>query len=225
VRALGRFRWLLPALAVPVCVAAVAVAIQAATFGRAPEDALGATGALRVLVRYHVMRATESLDGRTFSTSCIAGWFRPPRHRRLVRGSLVLIGKRERLYSLGSGVRRLPAVGRSRPASLEDRVRFVLAACPHYLDDRLATHLLRGRRVEAYDRNVAGTRAVAFRFGNEHAQLTYTVARTTNTPLALSFTYGQFHGTSELQPGGGDAAMNRVRLAFNMPPIRRHRNA
>ena len=224
-RALGRFRWLLPALAVPACVVAVAVAIQAAAFGRAPEDSLLATGALRELVRYHVMRGTESLDGRSVSSTCIQGWFRAPRHRRLVRGALVLLSNGERLYVLGSGVRRLAPAGRSRPADLADRVRFVLAACPHYLDDRFATNLLKGRPTEAIDERADGEQALAITFGSGQVRLTYAVARRTDKPLALSYTDGRIHGTSALAPGGGAPAISRVRRAFDLPTVRRYARA
>src|SRR5438552_4475297 len=173
VRAHGRFRWLLPALAVPACVVVVAVAVQAAAFGKASEDSRLAAGALRELVRFHVMRGTETLARRSVASTCIQGWFKAPRHRRLVRGSLVLLGNGERLYSLGSGVRRLLPSGRSLPAPLVDRIRFVLAACPHYLDDRFATDLLLGRPTEAADRTADGEQALAITFGHGPTRLTY----------------------------------------------------
>ena len=224
-RALGRFRWLLPALAVPACVVAVAVAIQAAAFGKAPEDSRLAADALRELVRFHVMRGTESIDGRSVSTTCIQGWFSAPRHRRLVRGALVLLGNGERLYSLGSGIRRLLPTGGSRPAPVEDRVRFVLAACPHYLDDRFATDLLLGRPTEAVDRPADGEQALAITFGTGRAQLTYDVQRTDDRPLALSFAYAGFRGSSDLAPGGGAPATMRVRDAFHLRASTRHVHA
>lgn len=224
-RALRRFRWLLPALAVPACVVVVAVAIQAAAFGKAPEDARLAAGALRELVRFHVMRGTELIDGRSTSATCIQGWFRTPRRRRLVRGALVLLGNSERLYTLGSGIRRLLPSGRSLPAAPEDRVRFVLAGCPHYLDDRFATDLIRGRPVEAVDRPADGEQAVAITFGNGRARLTYDVTPTDDRPLALSFEYGRFHGSSDLVPGGGAPAMRRVRQAFDVHAAARHGHA
>jgi hypothetical protein len=225
VRALGRFRWLLPALAVPACVGAVAVAIQAAAFGKAPEDSRLAASALRELVRFHVMRGSEVVDGRSTSATCVQGWFVAPRHRRLVRGALVLLGNGERLYSLGSGVRRLLPDGRSFPAPLADRIRFVLAGCPHYLDDRFATDLLLGRPTEAADRPADGKPALAITFGNGGARLTYDVQRTNDRPLALSFTYAGLRGWSDLDPGGGADAMQRVKRAFDLPTAPRHAGA
>jgi hypothetical protein len=225
VRALGRFHWLLPAVTVPACIVAVAAAIQAAAFGRAPGSSLVTVGALRELVRYHVMRGTESLDGRYVSTTCIQGWFRAPRHRRLVRGALVLLGDGERLYVLGSGVKRQLAAGQSRPADLADRVRFVLAACPRYLDDRFATDLLVGRQAKTVDGTADGERAIAITFGAGDARLTYAVARRSDKPLALTYDDGHIHGSSDLAPGGGAAAMSRVRRSFHLPAARAYGRA
>jgi hypothetical protein len=216
---------LLPASAVPASVVAVAIAIQAAAFGKAPEDARLAAGALRELVRYHVMRGTESIDGRSVSTTCIQGWFRGPRHHRLVRGALVRLGNGERLYTLGSGVRRLLPSGRSRPAAPEDRVRFVLAACPHYLDDRFATDLILGRPTEAVDRPADGEQAVAITFGNSRARLTYDVTPRDDKPLALSFSDGRLQGSSDLVPGGGAPAIRYVRQVFQLQNAGRHGRA
>lgn len=214
-RALGRFRWLLPALAIPACVVALGVGLQAAAFGRAPSDSLLATAALRELVRYRVMRSTESLGGHSLATTCIQGWFRLS-GRRLAHGALVLLGNGERLYDVGSGVRRLVRPGHSRPADLEDRVRFVLAACPHYLDDHLATNLIRGRSVEAVDERSDGENAAAIIAGSRYAVLTLDVTRVAYKPLALSFSEGRIRGSSDLVPGGGAVAIRRVRRAFDL---------
>ena len=224
-RALGRFRWLLPALALPACVIVAAVAIQAAAFGKAPEDARLAAGALRELVRFHVMRGTELIDGRSLSATCVQGWFSVPRHRRLVRGALVLLGNGERLYSVGSGIRRLLPDGRSLPAPLADRVRFVLAGCPHYLDDRFATDLLLGRPTEAVDRPADGAEAVAITFAAGRARLTYDVQPMNDRPVALSFTYAGIHGSSDLDPGGGAPAIHHVREAFHLRTLPRRGRA
>jgi hypothetical protein len=225
VRALGRFRWLLPALALPACVVVAAVAIQAAAFGKAPEDARLAASALRELVRFHVMRGTELIDGRSVSATCVQGWFTSPRHPRLVRGALVLLGNGERLYSLSSGIRRLLPDGDSRPAPLADRIRFVLAGCPHYLDDRFATDLILGRRADAVDLPADGTEALAITFGTTRARLTYDVQPANDRPLALSFTYAGLHGSSDLVPGGGALAVEQVRRAFDLRTVPRHGRA
>ena len=193
-RALARFRWLVPALAIPVCTAAAGITIQAAAFGRAPEDSLVATGVLRELVRYHAMRGTETLGARPLSATCIQGWFRLPR-RRLAHGALVLLGNGERLFDVGSGVRRLVGVSHSR---------------------RFATDLSRGRPVEAVGRRSDGENASAIVARSRHAELTLAVTHVTYKPIALSFSEGRFRGTTDLVPGGGAAAIRRVRRAFGL---------
>jgi hypothetical protein len=228
VGALRLFRWLLPALAIPACAAAVGVAFQAAVFGRASEDSLVATQAVRQLVRYHVMRGTESVAGRSLGTTCIQGWFRVPGHRRLLRGALVLFSNGERLYDVGHGVRRLRRngpIGRSLPADPEDRARFVLAACPHYLGDHFATELVRGRAVETVDRRADGVEAAAIVVGSRRRSLTLDVRPVTYKPIALSFQAGRLSGWSDLVPGGGVAEIRRVRRAFDLPLGPKHSHA
>ena len=216
-RALGRFCWLLPALAIPACAAAAGITIQAAAFGRAPGDSLVAAAALRELVRYRVMRGVESLDGRSIATTCVQGWFTMPKKGgRVAPGAIVLLGNGERLFDLGFGVRRLVRVAHSRSANLEDRVRFVLAGCPRYLGDHLATDLVRGRPVEAVDERSDGQRAAAITAGSRHAKLTLDVTRRTDKPLAVSFSEGRLRGSSDLVPGGGTQAIRRVRHAFDL---------
>jgi hypothetical protein len=191
----------------------VGIGVQAAAFGPAPQDSLVAADALRSLVRYHVMRGVESLDGRRTATTCIQGWFRIS-GRRLAPGALVLLGDGERLYDVGSGVRRLLRARQSRSAGLEDRVRFVLAACPRYVGDHFAADLTRGRAVEAVDARSDGASAAAIIAGPRHAKLTLAVTRLTYEPLSLSFNDGRLRGSSDLVPGGGAAAIRMVRRAF-----------
>jgi hypothetical protein len=207
---------LLPAVAIPVCVVALGVALQAAAFGRTPNDSLLATAALRELVRYRVMRGTESFLGRPIATTCIQGWFRLPGHRRLALGALVLLGNGERLYDVGFGVRRLVRVAHSRSADRADRVRFVLAACPRYLDDHFATDLVHGRPVETGPARSDGASAAAIIAGSRHTKLTFDVTRVTYKPLSLSFSDGRLRGSTDLVPGGGATAIRRVRHAFDL---------
>jgi hypothetical protein len=207
-----------PALAIPVCAAAVGVGVQAAAFGHAPKDELVATQALRRLVRYRVMRGTEVLAGRSLGSSCVQGWFRMGRHRKLVPGAIVLLSNGVRLYDVGHGVRLLPpGATRSRPAGLEDRIRFVLAACPRYLTNRLGTDLVRGKTVEMTSGRSDGAAAAAIVVGSPHARLTLDVTPITYMPIAIAFTYGRFSGWTDLVPGGGGAEVWRVRNAFNLP--------
>jgi hypothetical protein len=216
-------------LAIPACAAVVGVALQAAAFGRASEDSLVATQAVRELVRYHVMRGTESVGGRSIGTTCIQGWFRVPGHRRLLRGALVLLRNGERLYDVGHGVRRLRRngrIGRSLPADPADRAWFVLAACPHYLGDHLATELVRGGAVETVDRRADGVEAAAIVVGSRRRHhLTLDVTPVTYKPIALSFEAGRLSGWSDLVPGGGVAEIRRVRHAFDLPLGPKHSHA
>jgi hypothetical protein len=206
----------MPAAAIPACAAALGVTMQAAAFGRAPADSLAAAAALRELVRYRVMRGVESLGGRSIATTCVQGWFTMHKNGRVAPGAIVLLGNGERLFDLGFGVRRLVRVAHSRSANLEDRVRFVLAGCPRYLGDHLATDLVRGRPVEAVDERSDGQSAAAIMAGSRHAKLTLDVTRRTDKPLAVSFSEGRFRGSSDLVPGGGTQAIRRVRHAFDL---------
>ena len=216
---------MLVALAIPACATVVGVALQAAAFGRAPEDSLATTQALRELVRYHVMRGTETVAGRALGSSCVQGWFNFGSRRRLARGAIVLLSNGERLYDIGHGVRRLVRIGRSRPADREDRVRFVLAACPRYLGDHLATDLVRGKRIELSDRVTDGTHAMAILVGTRRTRLALDVAPLAYKPVAMSFTDGRFSGSSDLVPGGGGAEIWRVRHAFHLPLRSTHAHA
>ena len=221
-RAFGRFRYALLALAIPAGAIVVGVAVQAAAFGRAPEDSLATTQALRELVRYHVMRGTETVAGRSLGSSCVQGWFNVGRHHGLTRGAILLLSNGERLYDFGHGVRRLVASGRSRPADREDRVRFVLAACPRYLGDRLASDLIRGKTIEVSDRATDGTEALAILVGAHRRRLALDVEPLTYKPVAMSLVDGRFSGSSDLAPGGA-AEIWRVRRAFDLSlPVRAH---
>src|SRR5207302_10746211 len=104
VRALGRVGWLLPAITVPVCVAALGVGIQAPAFQRPPGDALVATDALRELLRYRVMRATEVVRSHELHSICGQGWYHRAHHRRLVPGALVWLSNGVKLYDVANGV-------------------------------------------------------------------------------------------------------------------------
>jgi hypothetical protein len=202
-------------MAAPACVATAGITLQAAAFGRAPKDSLVAAAALQELVRYRVMSGVERFDGRRTATTCIQGFVRIP-GRGLAHSASVLLADGERLFDVGFGVRRLVRPSRSRPADLEDRMRFVLAACPQYLDDHLATDLVRGRSVEAVDERSDGQRAAAIIAGSRRAKIALDVTRVSHKPIALSFGEGRLRGSSDLVPGGGAAAIRRVQRAFDL---------
>jgi hypothetical protein len=217
VRAFGRFRSFLPAAAIPICAAALGIAVQAAAFGRASTDSLVATKAVRRLVRYDVMRGTETLGGRSIGTACVQGTFRLPGGRGPAHGALVLLGNGERLYDFGLGVWRLSRSGQRRAAGREDRLRFLLAGCPTYLGNHVGDDLVRGRPLEAFDERSDGAPAAAIVVGSRHALLTLDVTRFTQKPLALTVREGRIRGSSDLVPGGGAATIRLVRRAFDLP--------
>src|ERR671937_503785 len=78
-------RTLGPAVCLPLCILLASLGVQAAAFRRPPRDDLVAATALRTLLGYHVMRATEDIANHTSPSVCLQGWFPAPRHRRLVR--------------------------------------------------------------------------------------------------------------------------------------------
>ncbi len=212
-RALVRFRLLLPALGLPACVAVVGVGVQAAAFRQPSEDALVTAQALQGLIRYRIIRGTEQIGGRSVSTACVEGRFHMPRQRLLVRGALVLLGNGERLYDFGDGVRR---VGRRGPAPRVDRIRFLLAGCPRMLDRRIGSRLVRGLPVEADPARGARATAVAIAFADQHSAIALYVDRRTFRPLELTLRRQEGRAWSDLEPGGGRPTMLRVRRAFGL---------
>ena len=221
-RALNRLRWLLPALAIPAVVVLLGVSLQAAAFKRAPRTSLLATAAVGELMRYHVMRGTEELGRQDLASVCIQGWFHSPRHRRLVRGALVLLGTGERLYDVGNGIQRLTRNG-SRVADAVDRARFVLAGCPRFIGDRVGTTLVHGSRFATLTNRSDGRRALTIVLWGQGSRISLAVDSRTYRPVAIEFGNHAVRGWSDLEPGGGKAAIFRVRKAFHLRTVpRRH---
>lgn len=212
VRSLARVRWLLPALLVPVGITALGVGIQVAAFRRPPASALLVTDALRVLLRYRVIRGTEEFTARRVASVCVQGWFRTPRHRRFVRGAIVLLGTGERLYDFGDGIR----VFRAGRAGQADRVEFLLAGCPRVLAQRLGARLIRATPMTRTAR-IDGQAAVGIGVGRRSSLELY-VSRGDYAPLALTLVGGAGRGRSDLEPGGSSELVVRVRHAFGLPP-------
>ena len=220
-RALVRFRWLVPAISLPLCVAIAGVGVQAAAFRRPPRETLVATAALHELVLYHVMRGKESVGRERLGTICVQGWYRPARHRQLVPGAIVLFSNGERLYDLGNGVRR---IGRRGRVGTLDWTRFVLAACPRYIGRDISARLLGGTHMDSDPSYADGARTVAITFGERKRPIELYVDRRTYLPVELKLSGEGLRGWSDLQPGGGRSALIRVRRAFNLGtrPERRH---
>jgi hypothetical protein len=213
VRALGRFRLILPVVAVPVCVAALGVGIQAAAFQRPPKDALVATAALRELLRYRVMRATEFVGHGHVRATCVQGWYRVGHRRHLAPGALVLLANGVKLYDLGNGVRR---IGRHGLASPLDIARFLLAGCPRFIGGRVGARLLDSRWIDADPGRIGGVSTLKFTFGDRTKPIELFVRRRTYRPVELTLTGPPVSGRSELSPGGGRAAIAPVRRAFHL---------
>jgi len=212
VRALVRFRWLVPALALPACIALAGVGIQAAAFRRPARETLVAAEALHELLQYRVMRGTEQIGRQRLATTCVQGWYHTPRHRHLVPGAIVLVSNGERLYDFGNGVRRL---GRQGRAGLTDRARFLLAACPRSIAERISVHLLGGQGVDTDPSHDDGASALAIAFGGRRRPIDLYVNRGTYRPVELKLS-GTVRGWSDLEPGGGRRAVIRVRRAFHL---------
>ena len=220
VRALVRFRSVVPVIFVPLCVVLGALGIQAAVFSRPSRNDLVAAQALRTLLGYRVIRATEDIGRRTSAAICVQGWFHAPRHRRPVRGELVLIGREERLYDFGSGIRHF---GDRRRVNRLDRLRFMLAGCPRFVGAQVSDALIRNRKIDVDPRRADGLAAESIVFGKRQAPIDLLVARHTYKPVELALSSGPVRGWSDLEPGGTPAVVSFVRHAFHLrtPRVRR----
>ncbi len=212
-RALCRFGWFLPAIAVPVCVAALGVGIQAAAFERPPRDAIVASDALRELLRYRVMRANVVVDQRPLRSICLDGWYHRAHHRRLVPGALVLLANGVRLYDVGNGVREIGRRGRVGPLDL---ARFLLAGCPRFLGARVGARLLGSRWIDTDSTRADGSLTLRLSFGQHSQPINLYVLRRTYEPIAMRLSGAPVTGWSDLTPGGDRRAIARVRRAFHL---------
>jgi hypothetical protein len=220
VRALIRFRWLLPVFVIPVCIALLGLGMQAAVFPRPPAESLLTADMLRKLLGYREMRATENIGGRRVSAVCVQGRFTGAAGRPEF-GALVLLGNGERLYDFGHGVRE---VGRRGSSDRADQVRFLLAGCPNVLADRISTRL-REASIETDAASVDGGAAVAIRFGHRHSPIVLYVDAHVYKPVELTLSGRDGRGWSDLAPGGTFATIVRVRRAFENQHALRHLHA
>jgi hypothetical protein len=212
VQALVRFRWLVPVIAVPLCVLVAALGIQAAALRRPSRDDLVAAQVLHTLLGYRVMRSTEAIGVHRTPAICVQGWFHALHHRRPVRGELVLIGKRDRLYDFGDGIRRFGAKHRVHGV---DRLRFMLAGCPRFIDAQVGNGLVRNARIDVDARRADGLVADSMVFGRR-APVDLFVDPHTYTPVELAVAHGKMGGSSDLEPGGSPAVVRLVRRAFHL---------
>jgi hypothetical protein len=212
VQGLVRFRWLVPVIAVPLCVLVTALGIQAAALRRPSRDDLVAAQVLHTLLGYHVMRSTEAIGALRSPAIGLQGWFHTSPHRPPVRGELVLIGRRERLYDFGSGIRRFGAKHRVHGI---DRLRFILAGCPRFIDTQVGNGLLRNARIDVDSIRADGLVADSMVFGRR-APVDLFVDPHTYTPVELAVAHGKMGGSSDLEPGGSPAVVRLVRRAFHL---------
>jgi hypothetical protein len=219
VQAVVRLRWLVPAIALALCVMLAALGIQAAALGRPSRDDIVAARVLRTLLGYRVIRSTEVIGRRSASAICLQGWFHAPRHHRAVRGELVLIGDGERLYDFGRGIRRL---GEARPVPGLDRERFILAGCPRLIGTSLGDGLVRNARIDVDSRRADGLATDSIAFGRR-ASIDLFVDPHTYKPVELALTHGRLRGSSDLEPGGSPAVVRLVRRAFHLQTRSVHR--
>jgi hypothetical protein len=214
VRALGRFRWLLPAIAVPVAVTGLGLGVQALAFERPARGTLFATEALRELVRFRAMRATERLGSVRVRSLCVEGWFHARDRQRLRRGALVLLSDGTRMYDLGRGIKSWDGI----PAGPLNQRRFLLAGCPHAFDERLASALVHGGAISVTPVRVGGRKGYALRLAG--SRLGFVVSAERFRPVEV------FLGPARslLTTAKAAPALRVVRRAFGLrPPARRHR--
>jgi hypothetical protein len=212
VRALGRFRWMLPAVAIPLCIAALGLAVQAVGFPRPAPETLVAADALRTIEHLSVMRGIQRIGARPVASICLDVSFRVPTRRDSIHGALVLLGNGERLYNFGKGVR---SVGEKGPVGPVDRARFVLAGCPSSLGQGIASSLARNLPVDA-DRLATGQgQTLAMAFGPSYRLITLLLNGRVLRPVAVALG-GRVPGSSRLNPGASQAAIMRVRRTFTL---------
>jgi hypothetical protein len=210
-----RFRLLLPALGIPLCVAAAGVGLDAAAFERPSTSVVLATNALHELALYRVMRADEVVGSRRLRSTCVQGWF--PRRHKVVRGALVLLSDGTELDDFGHGIRTADG----KAATRAHRRAFLLAGCPRLLGDRLGTRLLRGGSADVVPTVADGTAAWAIRVGRA-SPLELFVDRRTLRPVALTLARA---GRSDVEPGGGRSAIAPVWRAFRLSARSERRRA
>jgi hypothetical protein len=211
VRALGRVRWLLPALVVPAALVALGLVVQALAFERPSPGRLFATQALRELVRFRAMDASERLPSGRVRSVCVEGWFHAPHHRSLHRGALVVLSDGTRMYDLGHGIRSWDGI----PAGPLNRRRFLLAGCPRMFDERLAAALVHGAPVTTRAVRDEGAPAFELRLAKSRIGLVVTAGTLRPDEVLLG------RGRSDLETAKAAEALAVVDRAFGLLPHRR----
>ena len=157
-----------------VVLVGLAFGVQAA-FLNVPSNAqLVAVDALKALARYHVMDGTEQLSTRPRRTLCFENRVLDRKTDSFVLGSFVLVGRRQRYYDLGHGVK---FSGAGELTYKTARNRFLLAGCPEFLAQRLGTLLLQWRQIR-----VTNVRVRTVRFGRSITGCRYARAAESRRP-------------------------------------------
>jgi hypothetical protein len=201
-------------MTIPLAIAGLGLAVQALAFGRPPADRIIAADALRELLRYRTVTATESVRGRSLAATCVDGWFQLPGSGRPRRGALVLFGDGERLYDVGHGLRR---AGPGARATGIDRVRFELAGCPLFVGRDLTARLLHDLPLTTKPVSAG----VAIVVGPRHRPLRLLLARDSYRLRGLQLG-GDLRGASVLRLGAPADAVARLRTAFKVAGRRVH---
>ena len=182
-------------VALVLALVGLAFAVQVGAFPRPSSVQLLTANVLKTLLRYPVMRATAQLDGHAASSVCLNErvTIRGDRHRPLA--SLVLVNGAQRYFDVGHGIRQLGGVGLPYPVV---RARFLLAACPALLAQRLGARLSRRGPISPRLTRVDGVPALEFEFGRAGSRVDLFVQRHTLRPVWLALS-GQ-GVASDLEP-------------------------
>ena len=196
-----------------VVLVGLAFGVQAA-FLNVPSNAqLVAVDALKALARYHVMDGTEQLSTRPRRTLCFENRVLDRKTDSFVLGSFVLVGRRQRYYDLGHGVK---FSGAGELTYKTARNRFLLAGCPEFLAQRLGTLLLQWRQIRVTNVRTDGVAAFGIHFGHSELGVELYVERSNLRPLELALGPGAFAPRSDLEPTGGG---NRTELIEHLVPM------
>jgi hypothetical protein len=179
----------------------LAFAVQVEAFPRPSRLQLLTTNVLKTLLKYPVMRATAQLDGQTVASVCLNERvsIRGATHRPLA--SLVLVNGVERYYDAGHGIRQLGGAGFPYRASLPypvARARFLLAACPASLAERLGVRMSHRQLTSPRLTRVDGVPALDFAFGRGGSRVDLFVQSHTLRPVWLALPGRR--GRSDLEP-------------------------
>jgi hypothetical protein len=170
-------------VALVLALVGLAFAVQVGAFPRPSSVQLLTVNVLKTLLRYPVMRATAQLDGHAASSVCLNErvTIRGDRHRPLA--SLVLVNGAQRYFDVGHGIRQLGGVGLPYPVA---RARFLLAACPALLAQRLGARLSRRGPISPRLTRVDGVPALEFEFGRAGSRVDLFVQSHTLRPVWLA---------------------------------------